>query len=266
MAETPTPTRMELIKARKKIKLAKKGHKLLKQKRDVLIMEFFKILSKAKDLRTELNWEMAKAYKSIAIAQAYHGVAEVENISMSVSRAPDVGIDVKNVMGLKISKIESESVESKPLLKRGYSIIGSSAKIDDASEAFSKALNLVIRLAETENAIRKLIREIEKTKRRVNALEFVMLPRLNSQTKSISFRLEEMERDSFVMLKTIKRKLAKAREGESLPPKISAQKSSRPRKLKKITHSSRKIKRKIKKKKITHKKIRRKVKKRKRGR
>ncbi|MFA5108261.1 MAG: V-type ATP synthase subunit D [Candidatus Micrarchaeia archaeon] len=209
MSENPNPTRMELLKARARIQLAKKGHKLLKQKRDVLIMEFFKILSQAKDLRTELNEEMAKAYKAIAIAQSYHGVAEVENISMSVSAAPGLEIDVKNVMGLKISHIKTEGVQAKPLLKRGYSVIGSSALIDDASVQFSKALSLVIRLAETENAIRKLIREIEKTKRRVNALEFVLLPRLSEQAKGIQFQLEEMERDSFVMLKTIKRKLSK---------------------------------------------------------
>jgi V/A-type H+-transporting ATPase subunit D len=95
-------------------------------------------------------------------------------------------------------------------MERGYSIIGSSAKIDDASAEFSKSLNLVIKLAETENAIRKLIREIEKTKRRVNALEFVLIPRLSEQSKVIQFRLEEMERDSFVMLKSIKRKLKSA--------------------------------------------------------
>ncbi|PIT84216.1 V-type ATP synthase subunit D [Candidatus Micrarchaeota archaeon CG10_big_fil_rev_8_21_14_0_10_45_29] len=212
MAENPSPTRMELIRTRSRIKLAKKGHKLLKQKRDVLIMEFFKILSKAKDLRTELNTHMAKAYKSIAIAQAYHGAAEVENISMSVTNAPDVAIEVKNVMGLKISKIEVEEVKPKQLTKRGYSIVGSSAKIDEACEDFTSALSLVIKLAETENAIRKLIREIEKTKRRVNALEFVVLPRMGAQSKLIQFRLEEMERDSFVMLKTIKRKLAKNTE------------------------------------------------------
>ncbi|MFH0927185.1 MAG: V-type ATP synthase subunit D [Candidatus Micrarchaeota archaeon] len=221
MAETPNPTRMELILSRSRIKLAKKGHKLLKQKRDVLIMEFFKILSKAKDLRSELNAAMADAYRAIAIAQAYHGVAEVENIAMSVSSAPGVKIDVRNVMGLKISKIESESRELKPITGRGYSIMGTSAKIDDVAESFTHALSLVIRLAETENAMRKLIREVEKTKRRVNALEFVMIPRLTEQASQIQFRLEEMERDSFVMLKTIKRKLRAVEEAKKLGAKSS---------------------------------------------
>jgi V/A-type H+/Na+-transporting ATPase subunit D len=207
MAENPTPTRMELLKARARIKLARKGHKLLKQKRDALILEFFKILEKAKDLRTELNDGMKKAYEAMAIAQAYHGINEVENVSMAVGRAPLVGITVRNVMGVKIPSISAD-VAQKGLYERGYSIVGTSAKIDDATEGFENALLLVVRLAETENAIRKLIREIEKTKRRVNALEYVLLPKLEMQAKLISFRLEEMERDSFVMLKMIKKKLS----------------------------------------------------------
>jgi len=206
MAENPTPTRMELLKGRARIKLARKGHKLLKQKRDALILEFFKILEKAKDLRSELNGQMGKAYQGLAVAQAYHGITEVESASMSVARAPQVGIEVRNIMGVKIPSISAEMAQ-KPLLSRGYSVIGTSAKIDEAVEGFEGALALVVQLAETENAIRKLIREIEKTKRRVNALEYVLIPKLEQQAKLIQFRLEEMERDSFVMLKMIKRKL-----------------------------------------------------------
>ncbi len=213
MAETPNPTRMELILSRTRIKLARKGHKLLKQKRDVLIMEFFKILSRAQDLRDELNAAMADAYKDMAVAQAYHGAAEVEGIAMAIDSNPAVSIEVKNVMGLKIPSIAAQ-VSEKPLMERGYSIIGSSAKIDSATESFSRALVMIVKLAETENAIRKLIREIEKTKRRVNALEYVLIPKLEGQASLISFRLQEMERDSFVMLKTIKRKLDRAEEEE----------------------------------------------------
>ncbi len=208
MADNPAPTRMELLRGRARIKLAKKGHKLLKQKRDALILEFFKILEKAKDLRSELNHQMALSYKSLAVAQAYHGINEVESASMAVARAPSVGIEVRNIMGVKIPSI-SVDMAQRPLLLRGYSVIGTSAKIDEAVESFEAALVLVVKLAETENATRKLIREIEKTKRRVNALEYVLMPKLEMQAKLIAFRLEEMERDSFVMLKMIKKKLEK---------------------------------------------------------
>jgi V/A-type H+-transporting ATPase subunit D len=214
MAENPNPTRMELILARNRIKLAKKGHKLLKQKRDVLIMEFFKILSKAQDLREELNAVMAEAYRNMAIAQAYHSRTEVEGVAMAIDSNPAVSIEVKNVMGLKIPTI-SAKVSEMPLMERGYSIIGSSAKIDAATESFLHALVMIVRLAETENALRKLIREIEKTKRRVNALEYVLIPKIEAQAASISFRLQEMERDSFVMLKTIKRKIDRKEEEQN---------------------------------------------------
>jgi len=213
MAENPNPTRMELLKAKSSIKLARKGHKLLKQKRDALVMEFFKILGRAKDLRGELNIQMARSYNSIALAQAYHGVYEVEAAALSVKRASNVNIEVRNIMGVRIPSIESVPVE-KTLESRGYNIAGTNAKIDDVAENFEKITDLVIKLAETENAIRRLIREIEKTKRRVNALEFVLIPKLENQAKLIQFRLEEMERDSFVMLKMIKRKLEKRSEEE----------------------------------------------------
>ncbi|MEM4348356.1 MAG: V-type ATP synthase subunit D [Candidatus Anstonellaceae archaeon] len=208
MAETPNPTRMELLKARTRVRLARKGHKLLKQKRDALIMEFFKILSKAQDLRHELNEKMKQAYTALAVAQAYHGMQEIEAAALAVKRAPGVKVEVRNIMGVKIPSLEvAES--RKQLLQRGYSIIGTSAKIDEVAEAFEGALDIVFKLSQTENAIRRLILEIEKTKRRVNALEYVLIPRLEGQAKLIAFRLEEMERDNFVMLKSIKRKLQK---------------------------------------------------------
>lgn len=215
MADAPNPTRMELLRSKSRVKLARQGHKLLKQKRDALIMEFFKILGKAQDLRTELNNRMKIAYTSLAVAQSYHSMQEIEAASLAVKRAPGVKVEVRNIMGVRIPTIETSEAH-KALLQRGYGIVGTSAKMDEVADSFELVLDIVLKLSETENAIRRLILEIEKTKRRVNSLEFVMIPRLEKQTKLISFRLEEMERDSFVMLKTIKRKLENAAEAEKL--------------------------------------------------
>ncbi|MFH1255812.1 MAG: V-type ATP synthase subunit D [Candidatus Diapherotrites archaeon] len=206
MAEQFNPTRMELIKARQRAKLAAKGHQLLKQKRDALVMEFFKIMSKAKDLRGELEEQMARSYASLGVAQAFHGIFEVEHVALATPNISGVNLEVKNVMGVKIPSLEEVQVK-KGVLERGYSFVGSSAKIDEATEAFENSLHLVLKLAETENAMKKLITEIEKTKRRVNALEYVVIPRLKSQAKAISFRLDEMERDNFFTLKMMKGKL-----------------------------------------------------------
>lgn len=208
MASTDvTPTRMELMKTKDRIKLAVKGHKLLKQKRDALILEFFKILKKARDLRGELAQKMKTAYKSAELAEVYHSISELQTVSLNVRRPIDIDIDVKNVMGVKIPNIIAQMEQKHFLELPTYSVAGTSAKIDAAVQNFSDVLQLVIKLAETETAIKRLIMEIEKTKRRVNALEFIVMPRLEDQKKMISFRLDEMERDSFVSLKTIKRKL-----------------------------------------------------------
>jgi len=202
------PTRMELIKTKDRIKLAVKGHKLLKQKRDALILEFFKILKKAKDLRGQLAEKMKGGYSSLALAETYHPIQEIAKVSLDLRKDIDIDIEVKNVMGVKIPHLNAE-METKHFLETSYSVPATSAKIDAAVDDFSEILQMVIKLAETETAMKRLIIEIEKTKRRVNALEYVLIPRLEEQKRMISFQLDEMERDSFVSLKTIKRRLEK---------------------------------------------------------
>lgn len=206
------PTRMELIRTKERITLAKKGHKLLKQKRDALILEFFKILKKAQDLRGKLALKMAEAYKSLAFAEIYHSIQELSKVSLDLRKEIDVDIKVTNVMGVKIPNIETKMEEKHFMEIPTYSIAATSAKIDSAVESFDEIFGMVIKLAETETAMKRLILEIEKTKRRVNALEYVLIPRLDEQQKMISFRLEEMERDSFVSLKAIKRRLEKEKK------------------------------------------------------
>jgi len=208
MAEEVKTTRLELIETRNKIKLAEKGRKLLTQKRDVLVLEFFKILKGAKDLRNDLNERMKIAFAALAMARAYHGVQEVEGIALSVEKAPLIQVESKNVMGVQIPKIRGSYV-SKTLSERGYSIAGSSAKIDEAASSFEKSLEIIIKLAETENALKRLIKEIEKTKRKVNALDYLRIPTLKGNERYIVLRLEEMEREQFMSLKTIKDKLQK---------------------------------------------------------
>jgi V/A-type H+-transporting ATPase subunit D len=207
MADEPVkPTRMELIKTKERIKLAGKGHKLLKQKRDVLVLEFFAILKKAKDLRSVLNGQMKTAFSSLAVAQAYHSVFEVEAAALAVKKVPNVRTSVKNIMGVRIADIEG-SYEKRAIAERGYSFAGSSAKIDETASTFESSLGTIIEIAKTENALRNLLKEIETTKRRVNALEYVVVPRLKGEASYISMRLDEMEREGFFTLKMLKKKM-----------------------------------------------------------
>lgn len=212
MAEQPNPTRMELLRLKGRIALARKGHKLLKQKRDALILEFFKILKKSKDIRSELNAKMKAAYASLAVAKAYHSAFELEAVSLATAKAIDVDVQVKNVMGVKIPNL-TVSIEKREYPMKGYSIAGTTAMLEQCIEKYEQVLEMALQLAETEIAIKRLITEIEKTKRRVNSLEFIMIPRLQEQMKMIAFKLDELERDSFVSLKVIKKKLEREASG-----------------------------------------------------
>ncbi len=203
---------MELLKIKDRITLARKGHKLLKQKRDALILEFFKILKKSKDIRTGLNAKMKNAYMSLAVAKSYHSTFEIEALSLASAKRMDVDVQVKNVMGVKIPELAVD-IERRQYPHKGYSVIGTSSMLEKCVEEYEGALDMALQLAETEIAIKRLIVEIEKTKRRVNSLEFIMMPRLEEQKKMISFKLDELERDGFVSLKVIKRKLEREAKG-----------------------------------------------------
>ena len=204
MAQDIKPTRSELLKLKKQIKLAKSGYNLLKKKRDGLILEFFEILKKARTLREELAAEYKVAIESINVARAIEGDLKVKSIAMAIHGIPDVKLTTKNVMGVKVPKIESSEIK-KAIMEKGYGFYNSAA-IDEAATAYEKVVEKIILAAEIETSMRKLLNEIEKTKRRVNGLEFVVIPNLDKQKAFIQLRLEEMERENTFRMKRIKAK------------------------------------------------------------
>ena len=213
MAESVKPTRMELINTRQRLVIAQKGHKLLKQKRDALVVELFQSLKKAKDLRAQVNAEMVEAHKKLAIARSVHGEMFVEANALAARTIPEVDVKTKNIMGVKIPLITAVEVK-RSLLGRGYSVLGSSAQFDSAVEAFENALNSVIVLAETETTLKRLLKEIEKTNRRVNALEYNIQPALRAAIRHIQDHLNMLEAERFVALKITKTRLVKSAEAE----------------------------------------------------
>jgi len=204
MPQDIKPTRSELLKLKKQIRLAKSGYSLLKKKRDGLILEFFEVLKKAKTLREELVNEYTIALEKINIARTLEGDLKVKSIAMAIKDIPDVKLTTKNIMGVRVPKIESSEIK-KAFMERGYGIYNSSA-IDEAAAAYEKVVEKIILAAEVETSMRKLLNEIEKTKRRVNALEFVVIPSLDKQKGFIQLRLEEMERENIFRMKRIKAK------------------------------------------------------------
>ena len=201
------PTRSELLQVKKKIALADSGYKLLKKKRDGLILEFFNILKKARNIRQELTEEYNSALNKINVARAIDSDLQIKSAAMSIKQQPLVELETKNIMGVKIPSIVSGEVK-KSLFERGYGVLSATSKIDEAATAYESVVEKIIAAAEFEITLKRLLKEIEKTKRKVNALEQLTIPRLNAEASYIRFRLEEMERENFSRLKMLKKEVA----------------------------------------------------------
>ncbi len=211
MAKDIKPTRSELLKLRRKIKLAKSGHSLLQRKRDGLIREFFKVFEKAKEMKSELNQNFKKATDSINLARAIEGTFSVKSAALGRVSELNLNVNSKMVMGVRVPEIDSDSsVLEWKFNERGYGVIGTSAYIDDAAKSYGTLIKNIIIAAEIETTLKKLLMEIGKTKRRVNALEFNIIPAMELDAKFIQLRLEEMEREDTFRLKRFKRKQEKA--------------------------------------------------------
>ncbi|NLZ31103.1 MAG: V-type ATP synthase subunit D [Methanomicrobiales archaeon] len=197
------PTRSELIALKRRIQLSERGYNILKMKRDGLILEFFKILQEAKESRGELLERYMHAMEVIALAETVEGAIGVKSAAFSTAEIPAISVASKNIMGVVVPEIKASSVR-KGVLERGYGLLGTSAVIDEAAEAFEDLVEAVIEAAEIETTMKRLLDEIESTKRRVNALEFKVIPELTEARDFIKMRLDEMEREELFRLKKIK--------------------------------------------------------------
>ena len=197
------PTRSELIATRKRIKLSISGHKLLKMKRDGLIIEFFELLPKVKDMRSQLVELYTAADKRLAVAMVADGKSALKSAANCRQTPPQVELSENNIMGVVVPKIKVSTIQ-KSVEERGYGLIGTSVRIDESVHAFEKLAEKVLEAAELETTMKKLLDEIESTKRRVNALEFKVIPNLEEIASYITLRLEELERENVFRLKRIK--------------------------------------------------------------
>jgi V/A-type H+/Na+-transporting ATPase subunit D len=208
-AETVRPTRLELLRTRRRIVVAKKGLNLLKLKRSALIVEFFALSREAMKLRGDLRTRIDRGYESIRMAEMLEGPTRLENISMLLPDIAPVAVTTKNVMGVRTPRVD----------RGGYvptstaDLLDLPTSVQESVRRFQRIYQVVLDIAEKENALRRLLKEIEKTKRRASAIENVLIPRLQEVVRYIKFRFDEIERDAFSMLKTVKRKMEQ--EGSS---------------------------------------------------
>jgi V/A-type H+-transporting ATPase subunit D len=205
MAEDVKPTRKNLMQIEERIELSERGHDTLEKKRDGLIMEFMDILDQAQDVRSDLEDSYDRAQRSMDMARAMEGDVAVRGAAAALKEHPELTTQSKNIMGVVVPQIESSKVRKK-LDERGYGVLGTSARIDEAAEAYEELLEKIILAAEVETAMKKLLEEIETTKRRVNALEFKLLPELRDNQEYIEQKLEEQEREEIFRMKKIKAK------------------------------------------------------------
>lgn len=198
------PIRMDLLETRERKDLAEKGHDLLEEKRDALIMEFFDVVEEAKGKREEVEEELEIAFKELQKSQVESDIEEIEMAADNVSEFPGVKTDQRNIMGITVPYFsKKEEAED----RKNYSLINTPSEIDEAKNHFEKALLKIIELARIEKSIKLLTEEIKKTRRRVNTLEHNLIPKLENTIEYIEKKLDERERESFFRLKHIKDKL-----------------------------------------------------------
>ena len=194
------PTRMDLLQVRKRKNLAVKGHKLLSEKRDALVSNFFEIISQRKDKRDEMEQQLKKAFEAFIQAEMIMGEQQVKDIVAYVKEPCELEMASNSIMGVRVPQIKlKETSEHLP-----YTLIDTVAKLDEAVTYFRLALKTIISVAEIEASVEQLGKEIEKTKRRVNALEHIFLPKLEGTIVYIERQLEEREREDFFRRKRMK--------------------------------------------------------------
>ena len=205
MARDIKPTRSELIKSKARIKQTKNGYKLLKMKRDGLFHEFRQLLSVMIEAKKDLTNAYRLAKTRIDLANAIEGGLAVRAAAIANSAHPEVEVERRNIMGVVVPSVSGTNLKS-TFKERGIGFIGSSPYIDEASDSFSELIEKIVTAAEMEATLKRLLAEIEATKRRVNALEFKVIPELEEAKVFIQLRLEEMEREETFRLKRFKNK------------------------------------------------------------
>ncbi|MCD6109513.1 V-type ATP synthase subunit D [bacterium] len=206
------PTRMELLNLKKQIKTAQRGHKLLRDKQDGLMQKFMEIVRSARDLRKEVEEQLQTAFKNFVQASAMMYPEMLENALLYPSAKVSLDVETKNVMSVRIPNFKLNQEGN--ILNYGY--LQTSGELDMALEAFQQVLPKLIQLAEIERQAERLAEETEKTRRRVNALEHMLLPNLKDTVKFISMKLSEAERSATTGVMRIKASLEEQAREEAL--------------------------------------------------
>ncbi len=201
---TVTPTRMVLKQLKGRLKTAVRGHKLLKDKRDELMRQFMDVVRRNKELRTKVEEGLTDAFAALSVASAVMSPEMLEQSLLYPRQSVELGMTFKNVMSVNVPvyDFKTKSAEEGDIFPYGFA--QTSGELDDAMTNLSAVFEDMLELAQVEKTMQLLAQEIEKTRRRVNALEYVMIPDLRKNIKYITMKLEENENSTKVRLMKVK--------------------------------------------------------------
>ncbi|MEI7884084.1 MAG: V-type ATP synthase subunit D [Clostridia bacterium] len=214
------PTRMELTKLKKRLKTAVRGHKLLKDKRDEMVRRFISIVRENKSLREQVEQELNGAMQELVLARAVMSNEALEEAVMVPTREVTISVTTKNIMSVDCPVITMQDVVREGVSAYPYGFATTSAELDGAIVTVGAVLTNMLRLAEVEKSCQLLADEIEKTRRRVNALEYVTIPDLIETIRYITMKLDESERGSRTRLMKVKSMIEERAKIEELARKI----------------------------------------------
>lgn len=207
-ARNLAPTKTNLINLRKELGFAELGYELLDQKRNILIIELLNLVDQAVDYEQRVAAALSEAYHGLEEASLRMGRLGLRSLGKAVNLKTEITIDQKRVMGVRLPIVTTEFTDNPPY----FSPMNTSFWADLSLKRFSETLEILGKLAELKISVVRLAAEVRKTIRKVNALEKIAIPELNETVKSIQDRLEENERDMFVLMKMVKSRLE--RKGE----------------------------------------------------
>jgi V/A-type H+/Na+-transporting ATPase subunit D len=209
--EQASPTRTELLQKKAQIELAEQGRDLLKEKRDALIVEFMSVMDTVVRSSSRLGKVASEAYYTLTLAKAVDGSVAVRSASFATSGEVRIEVSGTHIMGVYVPEITKKSVR-RTLLTRGYSPTAVSSRIDEMAEKYEEELDIILDIAAIETRLKRLGEEIQKTRRRVNALDNNVIPNLKEQVKYIQTTLEERAREDLFRLKKVKKAIEKKKK------------------------------------------------------
>jgi len=201
-SENVSPTRINLIQTKKTLNLAESGREVLERKRDILLRELRNSIFEAERAREELLVALGKAYQNLREANMAKGSESVASVALGSSTKASYLIDYKSIMGVTVPSVE---FQGEPDVKPDYGFANTSVELDKAFKQFHRILNLIADLARAEGTTFQIANDVRRTQRRVNALNYVLIPRYRRTAKWIELVLEEKDREEFVRTKIIKR-------------------------------------------------------------